>query len=61
MTREENRLFVQATAQPKFEVFAKSEREFFYRVVEAMLTFKEDGSSVVLHQNGMDVPGKRVD
>lgn len=61
VTREENRLFVQATAQPKFEVFAKSDREFFYKVVEATLTFAEDGSSVVLHQNGMEMPGKRVD
>jgi hypothetical protein len=59
VTREGNRLFAQATAQPKFEVFAKSEREFFYKVVEATITFGEDGN-LVLRQNGMELPGKRV-
>ncbi len=61
VTREGDRLFVQATAQPKFEVFAKSEREFFYKVVEATIVFAADGSGLVLHQNGMELPGKRVD
>ena len=33
------RLFIQATAQPEFEVYAESETEFFYRVVDAQVTF----------------------
>lgn len=60
VTREGNRLFAQATAQPKFEVFAKSEREFFYKVVEATIRFNEDGRGLVLLQNGMEMPGKKV-
>ena len=61
ITREENSLFVQATAQPNFQVFAESEREFFYKVVEATIMFAADGSSLVLHQNGMEIPGKKTD
>ena len=34
-----NRLFVQATGQSEFEAFAESETDFFYRVVDAQITF----------------------
>jgi D-alanyl-D-alanine-carboxypeptidase/D-alanyl-D-alanine-endopeptidase len=64
VTREGDRLFVQATGQPKLEVFAYGERDFFYKVVDAQLTFEAgaDGPAtrVILHQNGHDVPGARV-
>ena len=33
------RLFIQATAQAEFEVYAESETEFFYRVVDAQVSF----------------------
>ncbi|HLK18934.1 MAG TPA: serine hydrolase [Bryobacteraceae bacterium] len=52
ITREESRLFAQATGQPKFEVFAEKEGEFFFKVVDAQLTFTKEG--LILHQNGMD-------
>jgi len=58
VTREESRLFVQATAQPRFEIFAESESEFFLKVVDAQITFLKDG--LVLHQNGMDQKAKKV-
>ncbi len=65
VTREGNHLFVQATAQPKFEVFAESDHGYFYKVVDAQITFVTDAAghatSLTLHQNGMDVPGKRVE
>jgi D-alanyl-D-alanine-carboxypeptidase/D-alanyl-D-alanine-endopeptidase len=58
------RLFIQATRQLEYEVFAESERNFFYRVVDAQITFDpaEDGQarSLTLHQNGRDRPGKRL-
>ena len=64
VTREGDRLFVQATGQPRFEVFPSGERDFFYKVVDAQLTFElgDDGHAtrVILHQNGRDVPGARV-
>jgi CubicO group peptidase (beta-lactamase class C family) len=59
------RLFIQATAQPEFEVYAESEAEFFYRVVDAQVSFvrpPEGGvaPSLTLHQNGKNMPGKRL-
>jgi D-alanyl-D-alanine-carboxypeptidase/D-alanyl-D-alanine-endopeptidase len=58
VTREGARLFAQATAQSKFEIFAEKEGEFFYKVVDAQITFSKDQSgavtSLILHQNGMD-------
>ncbi len=65
VTREGNHLFVQATAQPKFEVFAESDHEYFYKVVDAQLTFVVDANGratgVVLHQNGRNVPANRIE
>jgi D-alanyl-D-alanine-carboxypeptidase/D-alanyl-D-alanine-endopeptidase len=65
ITREGNRLFAQATAQPKFELFAETERDFFLKDVDAQITFVPDLSGrvtkAVLHQNGMDQEAKRID
>jgi serine-type D-Ala-D-Ala carboxypeptidase/endopeptidase len=64
VTTEDGKLFAQLTGQPAFEIFPESETEFFYRVVEAQVTFVvEDGAatSLVLHQNGQDMPGMRVE
>jgi serine-type D-Ala-D-Ala carboxypeptidase/endopeptidase len=60
VTRENDRLFAQLTGQPRFEIFPESEKKFFYRVVNAQITF-EDGKSLVLHQNGRDVPARRLE
>ena len=58
------RLYIQATAQAEFEVYAESETEFFYRVVNAQVTFdRPEGGvapSLTLHQNGKHMPGKRL-
>jgi CubicO group peptidase (beta-lactamase class C family) len=57
-------LYVQATGQAEYEAFAESDRDFFYRVVDAQITFDppDDGMvrSLILHQNGKDRPGRRV-
>jgi CubicO group peptidase (beta-lactamase class C family) len=58
VTREGSRLFLQATGQPRFEIFAKSDTEFFLKVVDAQITFGKDG--LVLHQNGADQKAKRI-
>jgi CubicO group peptidase (beta-lactamase class C family) len=64
VSRDGDRLFTQATGQPRFEVFAESEKEFFVKAFEAQLSFKTDASGVasevVLHQGGMDIPCKRI-
>src|SRR4029077_8613043 len=65
MTREGGRLFTQLTGQPKFEIFAESDKDFFLKVVDAQLTFETDAAgkavAVVLHQNGIDQRAKRIE
>jgi D-alanyl-D-alanine-carboxypeptidase/D-alanyl-D-alanine-endopeptidase len=65
ITRDGGRLYAQITGQPRAEIFAESPREFFYKVVDAQLTFVVDdtgrATSIVLHQNGADQPAKRVE
>jgi len=65
VTREGDGLFVQATGQEKLQVFAENETTFFYKVVDAQLSFElgADGkaTSVTLHQGGYSQPGQRID
>jgi len=58
VTHDGARLFIQATAQPRFEIFAQSESEFFLKVVDARITFLKDG--LILRQGGMDQKAKKV-
>ncbi|HLZ45079.1 MAG TPA: serine hydrolase [Gemmatimonadales bacterium] len=58
VTRQGAHLFLQATAQPKFPIFAESDSTFFLKVVDAQLTFRRDG--LVLHQNGQHIPGRKL-
>ena len=58
VTREKTRLFVQATGQPRFPIYAESDSTFFLKVVDAQVTFSKDG--LVLHQNGRDLPGRKL-
>ncbi|OEJ98932.1 serine hydrolase [Flavivirga aquatica] len=65
ITLNNNKLFGQATGQPKFEMFAENESTFFLKVVPAIINFnkKDDGSikSLILHQNGKDIEGKKFE
>ena len=65
ITREGDRLFGQATGQSKFEMFPESERDYFLKVVDAQITFITGNNGLatelILHQNGRDLRGKRVD
>jgi hypothetical protein len=64
ITRQDTRFLAQLTGQPSVQIFASSEREFFYKVVDAQLTFEVDGQgravAVVLHQNGRDQRAPRI-
>ena len=42
VTREGGRLFAQLTGQGRLEIFAQSENEFFWRVVDAQVRFVKD-------------------
>jgi CubicO group peptidase (beta-lactamase class C family) len=59
-----DRLFAQATGQDRYEIFPESDRDFFYTVVDAVLTFDAENSvhatQLILHQNGVDRVAKRV-
>jgi CubicO group peptidase (beta-lactamase class C family) len=55
VTREGDRLFAQLTGQPRFEIFPKAEGVFFWKVVEAEVTFVRDASGKVtkaVHRQG---------
>ncbi|MEL6440371.1 MAG: serine hydrolase [Cyanobacteria bacterium J06621_8] len=65
ITKEGNRLMAQATGQPKAEIFAESETKFFYKVVDAQITFQKDDNgevvSLVLHQGGQNQTAQKID
>ena len=64
VSRDGAHLFGQATGQSKFELFAESKTKFYLKVVDAQVSFVPNEKGVVdqliLHQNGRDMPGKRV-
>lgn len=64
VTLEDGKLMAQATGQSKTEVFPESESKFFYKVVDAQLSFEKDKAGkvtgLVLHQNGKDIPGAKL-
>jgi CubicO group peptidase (beta-lactamase class C family) len=64
VSKEEDRLFVQMTGQPKVEIFPRSETEFFLKIVNAQITFvKNDEREVVkaiLNQGGMEIEAPKI-
>ena len=64
VTRKRRGLYVQATGQEKFQVFAESETKFFYKVVDTQISFVADDSgaivSLTLHQNGAEPSARKV-
>jgi CubicO group peptidase (beta-lactamase class C family) len=65
VTKEGNHLYAQLGGQPRFEIFPKSETEFFWKVVEAQVTFVKDKSGKVIkavhHQNGQTINAPRLE
>lgn len=64
VSEENGALLVQATGQPKLPVFASGKDAFFYKVVDAQITFSRDSAGkvngLVLHQGGRDMPAART-
>jgi CubicO group peptidase (beta-lactamase class C family) len=58
VTVEDGKLMVHATNQAKYQVFAESSTRFFYKVVDAQISFLPDSNGTVgkliLHQDGRD-------
>jgi hypothetical protein len=65
ITRDGNRLFAQLIGQKKDEIFAQTENEFFYKMIDAGISFQHDAHGrtigLVLHLNGTDSPASRID
>jgi tetratricopeptide (TPR) repeat protein len=63
ITRDGTQLFGQATGQPVFELFAKTDTDFYLTVVDAQVIFSKDDNGHVmmtLYQNGQVLPGKKI-
>lgn len=64
ITREGTQLYAQATGQQKIEIHPSSEQHFYLTVVDARITFDQDGEKpspgLTLHQGGRDMPAKRI-
>jgi CubicO group peptidase (beta-lactamase class C family) len=64
VTVEEGKLMAAATGQPKAELYPTSATEFFLKVVDAQVTFVKTEQGVVtqliLHQNGRNMPAKKI-
>ncbi len=64
ITRDGSHLFGQPTAQPKAELFAEDDHNFFLKIVDAQITFETDAqgraTKLILHQGG-DRPAKRIE
>ena len=64
VTKEQNRLFTQATGQEKVEVFAESVTKFFLKAVDAQIEFVKDESGkvtkLILYQGGKKTEAKKI-
>ncbi len=64
VTLEEGKLLAQVATQPKLELFAESETVFFFKVVNAQVTFvvnaQGEVTGVVFRQGGSDIPAKKI-
>jgi D-alanyl-D-alanine-carboxypeptidase/D-alanyl-D-alanine-endopeptidase len=64
ISREGDQFFVQATGQGKLELLAETETDFFLKAVDAQFTFVKDDkgqvTSLMLHQNGVNQPAKKI-
>ena len=64
IAREGDQLYAELTGQPRAAIYSKSEREFFYKIVDAQISFQVDAqdqtTALVLHQNGRDQTANRI-
>ncbi len=63
--RKDHHLYAQLTGQPKFEIFPKFPTEFFWKVVDAQVTFVKDEQGKVTkaihHQSGQTIEVPRIE
>jgi CubicO group peptidase (beta-lactamase class C family) len=65
VTKDGRHLYAQLGGQPRFEIFPKSGTEFFWKVVDAQVTFVKDNQGKVIkaihHQNGQTINAPRLE
>lgn len=63
ITTADNKIFAKLTGQDNFEIFPTSETEYFYKIVDATITFHKDDkgvvSSLVLKQSGQEMAAQK--
>jgi CubicO group peptidase (beta-lactamase class C family) len=63
LVRQGGGLVARLTGQPFSPIFASAKDEFFYKIVDAQLSFHRDKegkiTGLTLHQNGRDIPATR--
>jgi hypothetical protein len=63
--REGDHLSIQENDEPKQDLFPESERDFFSKVADDVLTFELDSQGhvtrIVLHTDGRDIPINRIE
>lgn len=64
ISRKEDRLLARATGQSEYEIFPKTDHEFYYKEVDAQIVFNKDDKGKVeslrLHQAGREIVGKKT-
>ena len=64
VTLGESGLQVHPTGQNTSDLFPESETEFFFKIVDAQISFVRDAqgrvTGLVLHQNGNDLAARRI-
>jgi len=62
---EGDKLYTQATGQPKFEIYCSDIDKFYLKVVDAKLEFNRDAEGIVnsltLYQSGQVIPCKKIE
>lgn len=65
ITKEDSRLFVQATGQARIEIFPEKKDEFFLKVADIQISFvrSEEGQvkELIIHQGEQDTPAKKIE
>jgi hypothetical protein len=64
ITREGDKLYIQAATMPKYQLLPASRTEYFLQEVNARLTFNQNSEgktdSVLINFNGSNIPARRI-
>lgn len=64
ITKENTHLYGQATGQNKLEIHPESETKFFFKEIDAQISFIRDETrkveKLILHQSGREIPAKKL-